>query len=76
MSASLQVLQQTAVTFDRVSWDESKVFVHLSRDTIKLSPQYKENTLPTRIYETGLNQHYHRPGYCDKPEAAITLPAQ
>ena len=56
---------------ERVSWDESKVFVNLSRDAIKLSPEYREDALPTRIYEVELHQHYHRPGYWDKPEPDV-----
>jgi hypothetical protein len=47
----------------RVSWSESKVFVNLSRDAIKRSPEYTEASLLTRDYETGLHRHYHRQGY-------------
>jgi len=48
---------------ERVGWEESKVFVNLSRETIKLAPEYTEASLPTREYETGLHQHYRRQGY-------------
>jgi len=48
---------------DRLSWNESKVFVGLSRETIKKSPEYTEESLLTREYETGLYQHYQREGY-------------
>jgi uncharacterized protein YrrD len=48
---------------ERVSWDESKVFVNLSRETIKHSPEYTEESLLTRDYETGLHRHYNRKGY-------------
>ena len=48
---------------ERVSWNESKVFVNLSRDTIKESPEYMEESLITREYEIGLHRHYDRPGY-------------
>jgi hypothetical protein len=48
---------------ERVSWSELKVFVNLTRETIRQSPEYKEDALPTRIYEQGLHQHYNRPGY-------------
>jgi sporulation protein YlmC with PRC-barrel domain len=52
----------------RVSWSKSKVFVNLSRETIKQSPEYMEDALPTRNYEVGLHQHYNRPGYwVDEP---------
>ena len=48
---------------ERISWDESKVFVNLSRETIKKSPEYTDDSLLTRDYETGLHRHYGRPGY-------------
>jgi hypothetical protein len=48
---------------ERVSWGERKVFVNLSRETIKQSPVYTEESLLTRDYEIGLHQHYKRQGY-------------
>ncbi len=48
---------------ERVSWGESKVFVNLSRETIKQSPEYTGKALLTREYETGLHRHYDRKGY-------------
>ena len=48
---------------ERVSWSESKVFINLSRETIKQSPEYTEESLLTRDYETGLHRHYNRQGY-------------
>ena len=57
---------------ERISWGESKVFVNLTRKTIKQSPEYKhfEESLPTRYYETMLHQHYNRQGYWnDEPTA-------
>jgi sporulation protein YlmC with PRC-barrel domain len=48
---------------EQVSWDESKVFVDLSRESIKQSPEYTEESLLTRDYETKLHQHYNRQGY-------------
>jgi hypothetical protein len=47
----------------RISWDESKVFVDLSRNSIKQSPEYKEKALLSRSYETELHRHYKRQGY-------------
>ena len=53
---------------ERVSWDESKVFVNLLREAIKQSPEYTEDSLLTRDYETGLHRHYNRQGYwVDEP---------
>ena len=55
---------------ERVSWNESKVFINLHRETIKQSPEYTEVSLITRDYETGLHRHYNRQGYwVDEPAA-------
>jgi uncharacterized protein YrrD len=48
---------------ERVSWSESKVFVNLTRENIKQSPEYTEESLLTRDYEAGLHRHYNRQGY-------------
>jgi hypothetical protein len=45
---------------DRISWEESSVFVNLTRDSIKQSPEYSEENLLTRDYETQLHRHYNR----------------
>ncbi|MFT5622833.1 MAG: hypothetical protein ACI9FZ_000760 [Bacteroidia bacterium] len=50
---------------ERVSWEDSKVFVNLSREIIKQSPEYKEESQLTRDYEVGLHSHYNRQGYWD-----------
>ncbi len=55
---------------ERVSWSEAKVFVDLSRESIKQSPEYTEAALLTREYESGLHRHYHHQGYwIDEPAA-------
>ena len=43
---------------ERVSWDESKVFVNLSCAAIKKTPEYAEKSLFTRVYEINLHGHY------------------
>jgi uncharacterized protein YrrD len=48
---------------DRVSWSESKVFVNLLRETIRQSPEYTDESLLTRDYETELHRRYNRQGY-------------
>ena len=48
---------------ERASWSESKVFINLSRETIKQSPEYTDALLLTRDYETRLHGHYHLQGY-------------
>lgn len=55
---------------ERVSWDQSKVFVHLSREAIKKTPEYNEDVLITRDYEVEMYQHYHRQGYWADEAAA------
>lgn len=54
---------------ERVSWEESKVFINLSRDIIKRSPAYTPESL-NREYETELYRHYDRYEYwADEPAA-------
>ncbi len=48
---------------ERVSWEESKVYVGLSRETIKSAPQFVDSTPITREYEDRLYSHYGRPPY-------------
>lgn len=53
---------------ERVSWHESRVFVNLSREAVKRSPEYTEDSLLDRDYETRLHGHYNRKGYwVDEP---------
>lgn len=48
---------------ERVSWDESKVFLNLSQESIKQSPEFTEDSLLTRDYESALHRHYDLKGY-------------
>lgn len=48
---------------ERVSWSESKVFITLPLDTIRQSPEYTEESLLTRDYESVLHQYYKHQGY-------------
>jgi uncharacterized protein YrrD len=48
---------------ERVSWMEAKVFVNLSREEIKQSPGYLDDSVLDRDYETKLHSYYNRPGY-------------
>jgi hypothetical protein len=47
----------------RVSWQDSKVFVNLSREMIKDAPEYDPQSGVTREYETRLFSYYDRQGY-------------
>jgi hypothetical protein len=48
---------------ERISWEESQVFINLTRETIKQGPEYTEDALITRDYETQLHRHCNREGY-------------
>jgi hypothetical protein len=53
---------------ERISWETSKIFAKLSREAIKQSPQYTEESGLTREYEAELHHHYKSPGYwVDEP---------
>ena len=47
----------------RISWEESKVMVGLTRESVKASPEYSEQLLASRAYESKLHRHYDRSGY-------------
>jgi sporulation protein YlmC with PRC-barrel domain len=51
---------------ERVSWDDSKVYVNLSREAIKSGPEYHPDAL-NREYEGKLYDHYDRPKYWHIP---------
>lgn len=54
---------------DHISWEESKVFVDLSSEEIKQAPEYTEEALLTRDYETQLHKYYIRNVYwSEQPE--------
>jgi len=48
---------------ESVSWDESKLTVNFLCEDIKQSPEYTEETILDRDFETSLYQHYNREGY-------------
>ena len=49
---------------DRVSWDDSKVYVNVSREAIQNAPEYHPDALK-REYEEKLHVHYGQPRYWD-----------
>jgi len=51
---------------ERISWPEKKIFINLSCESIKESPEYTEAFLLDRDYETGLYKHYNRKSYWTK----------
>jgi len=48
---------------ESISWEESKVHVDLSRETIKDGPEYDQSTPVTRQYESQLFDNHGRGGY-------------
>jgi hypothetical protein len=48
---------------NEVSWTDSKVYVSLSRETIKEGPEFIESMPITREYESRLHLHYGRSPY-------------
>jgi hypothetical protein len=47
----------------RISWEESKVYLDLSRDVIRSSPAWNPNSPINREYETRMYDYYGRPAY-------------
>ena len=57
---------------DRVSWNEKKAFINLSREAIKKSPEFTDESLLSRDYESALHRHYNRKGYwVDEPDVKV-----
>jgi len=56
---------------ERVSWEQSKAYINLSRETIKKSPPFTELSLVLRDYEIGLHHYYNRKGYWINELAAV-----
>ena len=50
---------------ENVDWSDSTVEIKLTREQIKSSPEYDENQLLNRDYETRLYTYYDRRGYWD-----------
>jgi uncharacterized protein YrrD len=49
-----------------ISWGELRVFVNLTREAIRESPEYTEESLPTRDYEIRLHRYYNSQGYWEQ----------
>jgi hypothetical protein len=48
---------------ENISWEDSKVDVDLSKETVKDSPRYDTSAPANRRYEERLNDYYGRPKY-------------
>jgi hypothetical protein len=51
---------------DRISYEDSKVYVDMTREAIKSAPEYHPERLD-RTYEDRLHRHYGKRGYWDQP---------
>jgi len=51
--------------------ETKEVAINLSRETIKSAPEYTDDSLLTRDYETGLYGHYNRDGYWVEELSAV-----
>lgn len=53
-----------------VSWEQSRVYIDLDRDTVKRAPEYDPSKPITREYEAALYAHYSREPYWAKSSGA------
>ena len=62
----------------RISYEGRKVYIDMSRQMIKDSPEWDMNAAVNRVYETRLYDYYGRPVYWagDRPELAAEREAQ
>lgn len=62
---------------ERISWNEEKVFTNLSRDSIRQSPEFTDESLVNRNFEIQLHRHYNRQGYwAEEPKTSSAKPLQ
>ena len=54
---------------DHIDWATGTVFVNLTREQVRSSPEYKEVAPIAREYEKRLHRAYHRPGYWAEAQA-------
>lgn len=48
---------------DHISWEDSKVYINLTKEAIKQSPEYSEESELTRDYESSLFGYYKKTPY-------------
>ncbi len=59
---------------ERFSYDDSKVYVDMTRESVKSAPEFEPDRLD-RMYEERLHRHYGKRGYWEEPaEAWRVLP--
>ncbi|HLN72306.1 MAG TPA: PRC-barrel domain-containing protein [Prolixibacteraceae bacterium] len=48
---------------DHVGWEVSEIYVAMSREAVRQSPEYEDDMIISRDYETKLHSYYDRSGY-------------
>jgi hypothetical protein len=48
---------------ERISWEDSRVYINLTKENIKQSPEYTHESELTRDYETSLFGYYKKTPY-------------
>jgi hypothetical protein len=59
---------------DRISWEENKVYLNLSRAAIKDSPEWDSGAAVNREYEVRLYDYFGRPAYWKSGEERAEAP--
>jgi len=57
---------------DRISWEEARVFIKMTREAIKQAPEFTDETLITRDHEAKLHRHYNRDFYWENELAGVS----
>lgn len=55
---------------DTVSWADAQVKIHMTRESVRESPEFSDAALINRDYENHLYRHYGHAGYWDHSRAA------
>jgi len=55
---------------ERVSWEDSRVFVNLLQEAIRQSPVFSDSTIVDRNYEEALHRHYKLRGHWEIQDEA------
>jgi hypothetical protein len=59
----------------RISWEEMKVYVDMSRQAVKNSPEWDATAAVNREYEARLYDYYGRPVYWDSEDRRVAVPS-
>jgi hypothetical protein len=59
----------------RISWEEMKVYVDMSRQAVKNGPEWDATAAVNREYEARLYDYYGRPVYWDGDDRRVAVPS-